>query len=109
MDFRIKELLKEKGFLLGDLSDKLNIHYTAFHKKINKPTFKTLEELEELTGIKAIEFITPPAGFKHLYTPAGEWLGIVPEHGNDTRPLYMEDNGSFTLIGSITPDKVKKP
>lgn len=108
-DLRFKEVAKSKGLELKNLSERAGISYPSFNKRMKNPTFDTLKEMASLFECNIHELITPPAGFKHLYTPAGEWLGIVPEHGNDTRPLYMEDNGSFTLIGSITPDKVKKP
>lgn len=107
MDFRVKELLKERGFLLTELAKNLGIEYPPFHKKINKPTLKTLEELEELTGIKAIEFIIPPAGFQHEYNDKGDWLGIYPTNG-EKLPLYIKNElGEIIKIGEVDKENFK--
>lgn len=72
---------------------------------MKNPTFATLKEMTDLFECNIHELITPPTGYKHEYN-GNKWLGIVPVDNDNTKRLYVENNGNFTLIGSINTETI---
>lgn len=52
MKFRIKEICKERGIMLKDLAEKINITEVGLSKSLNgNPTIGRLEEIAEVLGV----------------------------------------------------------
>lgn len=77
MDLRIKEVVKNKGFLLEGVANKLGISYVALYKRLNTPKLSTLEEIATILNCPVQELLEAPEGYAHFYDDkTGEWLGI---------------------------------
>jgi transcriptional regulator with XRE-family HTH domain len=59
--FRIKEICKEKGITLQDLSKKLGINYQSVHAIMTgNPTVDTLQKLANVLEVQITELFEPP-------------------------------------------------
>lgn len=62
MGLRIKELAKEKDFLLEDIASSLNISPVSLSQSLNgNPTLKRLEAVAEVLGVDVSELFEKPA------------------------------------------------
>ncbi|MDY6024669.1 helix-turn-helix transcriptional regulator [Bergeyella zoohelcum] len=83
---RIKEVAKAKGITLTEVAQKLGISKVSLSNSINgNPTLETLLKIAEVLDVDVRELITPT---------------------KDAKTLYIENNGTFTPIGSLTPDNL---
>ena len=59
---RIKEVIKEKGFSISDIAEKMGITQPALSSIINgNPTAEKLEQIASILNISASEFFDQPA------------------------------------------------
>ncbi len=60
MDFRIKELCKEKGFLFKELAQQLGITDVGLRQSLQgNPTIGTLEKIASALGVSVPELFAP--------------------------------------------------
>lgn len=60
MDFRIKELCKEKGILFKDLAAAVGVHEVTLRASIQgNPTIGTLERIASALGVSVPELFAP--------------------------------------------------
>lgn len=60
MDFRIKEILKERGILFKELAEKLGITDIALRASLSgNPTIGTLQKVADALGVPVTELFAP--------------------------------------------------
>ena len=52
---RVKEICKEQGMTLADLSGKMNITASALSQNLKKPSFDTLEKLADALNVEVAD------------------------------------------------------
>ncbi|AQX00445.1 helix-turn-helix transcriptional regulator [Elizabethkingia sp. HX WHF] len=84
MDLRIKEICKEKGMMLKDVADKINITEVGLSKSLNgNPTLKRLEEVAKALNVDFLElFVKQPYKEDPIYTK--------DENGNEIIIGYLK-------------------
>lgn len=61
MDIRIKDILKEKGLTMKDLSDNLGIAATSLSRSLNNnPTYDTLKKIAEALEVPFTDLFEQP-------------------------------------------------
>lgn len=61
MNFRIKEICKEKGILFKDLAARLGITDVGLRQSLQgNPTIGTLEKIAKVLGVEVTELFAPP-------------------------------------------------
>lgn len=61
MDFRIKEICKERGILFKDLAAKLGITDVGLRQSLQgNPTVGTLEKIANVLNVEVSELFAPP-------------------------------------------------
>lgn len=61
MKFRIKEICKERGIMLKDLAEKINITEVGLSKSLNgNPTIGRLEEIAKVLGVPVSDLFDRP-------------------------------------------------
>lgn len=87
MKLRIKEICKEKGLMMKDLADRINITEVGLSKSLNgNPTLQRLEEIAEALEVDFLELFIPK--------------------DNDNDPIYIKENGKDKIIGYIKKGSV---
>lgn len=87
--FRIKEVAKAKGVKLSEIAEKMGISPVSFSNSINgNPTIQTLLKISEILDCDIRDL-------------------IAPTKENNAQPLYIENNGTFDIIGYIDTGKLK--
>lgn len=83
MKLRIKEICREKGLLMRDIAERLNLTEVGLSKSLNgNPTIQRLEDVA-----KALE-----VDFLELFTSKNE----------DDTPIFIKNkNGEFEIIGYL--------
>ncbi len=78
MNLRIKEVAKNKGYSLQELSKKLGITYQALSARmIGNPSIRVLNEISTALDCEIHELIETSEEYSHFYDDkTGEWLGI---------------------------------
>lgn len=62
MEFRVKEICKEKGILMEDLAKKLDITRVTLTRNINgNPTIETLEKIANALEVSISDLFQQPA------------------------------------------------
>lgn len=60
MEYRIKELCKERGILIKDLAQKIGITDVGLRQSLNgNPTIGTLEKIADALGVEVGELFRP--------------------------------------------------
>lgn len=83
MEYRIKEICKEKGLTLSELADKIGMKNANLSVSISpngNPTISTLTKIAEALGVEFVELFIPKA---------------------DGTSGYIEHNGEVYKINSI--------
>lgn len=61
MDLRVKEICKEKGFSIGQLADKMEIHRESLSRAINgNPTIETLDKIANALEVHISDLFERP-------------------------------------------------
>lgn len=61
MDIRIKDILKEKGLTMKDLSDNLGIAATSLSRSLNNnPTYDTLKKIADALNVPISDLFEQP-------------------------------------------------
>jgi len=78
---RIKEVIKEKGFSVSSLADKLGIKQESLSRAINgNPTVETLNKIAEALGVSVAELFERPNDSSVIKCPkCGEEIRIKVE------------------------------
>ena len=64
---RIKEICKEKGITLQDLSKKLGINYNSVHSIMTgNPKIDTLQKIADVLGVQITDLFEQASDFKAL-------------------------------------------
>ena len=74
MEYRIKELLKEKGITLLELSEKIGVkspHLSVALSEKGNPTIATLEKIADALGVSIVELFEPAIDFTALIDNEG--------------------------------------
>lgn len=80
MEYRIKELCKEKGILVKDLAAKIGITDIGLRQSLNgNPTVGTLEKIAEALGVEVSELFKPSGGAKIVCPYCGKTISIHPD------------------------------
>lgn len=60
---RIKEAIKENGYTITSLAEKLGIARESLSRMIVSPSYPTLEKIAEALGVEIWELFIPPKEF----------------------------------------------
>lgn len=83
MKLRVKDICREKGLMMKDLADKINITEVGLSKSLNgNPTIQRLEEIANALGVDFLELFTAPE--------------------TESTPIYTKDeDGKYNIIGYL--------
>lgn len=74
MEYRIKELCKERGMLVKELAQKIGITDIGLRQSLNgNPTIGTLEKIASALGVEVAE----------LFRPSGDTKIVCPHCGGE--------------------------
>lgn len=77
MEFRVKEICKEKGVKIKDLCAKLGISDVALRKSLStNPTVGTLEKIAKVLNVDVLELFTPTEGAKIVCPHCGKTIEV---------------------------------
>lgn len=77
MEYRIKELCKEKGILVKELAQKIGITDIGLRQSLNgNPTIGTLEKIAEALGVEVTELFKPADKAKITCPYCGKTISI---------------------------------
>ena len=80
MEFRIKEICKEKGILIKDLAQMLGITDVGLRQSLNgNPTIGTLEKIATALGVEVVELFRPSDGSKIICPHCGKPIVVKLE------------------------------
>lgn len=80
MEYRIKELCKERGILIKELAAKLGITDIGLRQSLNgNPTIGTLEKIAEALGVEVVELFRPSDTTKIVCPHCGKSIIIKVE------------------------------
>lgn len=85
---KIKEVAKAKGYTLEDIAKQMGITYVGLHGKLKTAKLDTLYEVSKILDCDIRDL-------------------IAPTKENNAQPLYIENNGTFDIIGYIDTGKLK--
>lgn len=86
---KIKEIAKAKGITITELAEKLGVTQVTLSRTINgNPTIQTLLKISEILDCDIRDL-------------------IAPTKEDNAQPLYIENNGSFDIVGYIDTEKLK--
>lgn len=81
LDFKIREISKQKGLTLTALADKLGYSKVYLSRIMNGHitlSIKHLEEISKALDISVHELIKLPEGYEHIYSEdSKEWQGTI--------------------------------
>lgn len=82
--YRIKEVIKSKGFTLQEIADGLGVTKMSISSRINgNPSLSNLQEIADFIGVKMKDF-------------------FEEENLTENTPIYAKDEtGNFTIIGYL--------
>lgn len=77
MDYRIKEVCKEKGLLFKDLAAKVGVTDIALRASLRKnPTMSTLEKIAAALGVSVVDLLDVPASGSITCPHCGKSINI---------------------------------
>lgn len=80
MEFRVKEICKEKGVKIKDLCAKLGISDVALRKSLStNPTVGTLEKIAKVLNVDVLELFIPTEGARIVCPHCGNLIKIKAE------------------------------
>lgn len=80
MEYRIKEISKEKGILIKDLAQKIGITDIGLRQSLNgNPTIGTLEKIADALDVEVAELFRPPDNAKIICPHCGKPIIIKAE------------------------------
>ena len=80
MEYRIKELCKEKGILVKELAQKIGITDIGLRQSLNgNPTIATLEKIADALGVEVAELFRPADKAKIVCPYCGKTISLTPD------------------------------
>lgn len=80
MEYRIKELCKERGILIKDLAQKVGITDVGLRQSLNgNPTIGTLEKIADALGVEVAELFRPSDNAKLVCPHCGKPIVVKLE------------------------------
>lgn len=80
MEFRIKEICKEKGILIKDLAQMVGITDVGLRQSLNgNPTIGTLEKIASALGVEVTELFRPSDSSKIICPHCGKLIVVKLE------------------------------
>jgi len=80
MEYRIKELCKERGILIKDLAKKVGITDVGLRQSLNgNPTIGTLEKIADALGVEVAELFRPSDNAKIICPHCGKAIILKAE------------------------------
>lgn len=80
MEYRIKELCKERGISMKDLSSKIGITDIGLRQSLRgNPTVGTLEKIAEALGVEVYELFAPSGGSRLVCPHCGKEIRLRVE------------------------------
>jgi DNA-binding phage protein len=73
---RVQKIVKEKGFTMLWLADKVGITRESLYSSLKTGKLNTLKTVSDILGCTIHELINAPKGYKHLYIN-GVWSGLT--------------------------------
>jgi len=84
MEFRVKEICKEKGVKIKDLCAELGISDVALRKSLStNPTVGTLEKIAKVLNVDVLELFAPAGDVRIICPHCGKVIHIKAELPND--------------------------
>jgi transcriptional regulator with XRE-family HTH domain len=83
MEFRVKEICKEKGVKIKDLCAELGISDVALRKSLStNPTVGTLEKIAKVLNVDVLELFAPAEDVRIICPHCGKVIHIKAELPN---------------------------
>lgn len=77
MEYRIKEICKEKGILIKELAAKMGISDASLRSTIKgNPTIATLEKIASVLGVEVSELFKPSASSQIVCPHCGKTIAL---------------------------------